>query len=346
MSSLSDLYLQIPYDLSGAISKNRNRNEMLWGLKKIYDLYGTDSNFVVIFDNKCDVEVVLNDNISFYQIKTRTKGNYTLGNLLKVNKGKKESILSTLFSLNNESVDSLNIVSNVYLSLEDDLLSRKETISFADLSDSNKQKIAEHIRQKLNADFNFEKVFYIRDEFCISRPDTLLLGETVRFLSKLSLSTNNVEIFYNYMQNLILNKASYEYTCKSLNDAMKFKGISQSEIKNILTNYNNVNEENYLKKFESYIGKLGLNVYEMMRMRKSYGKFNNKENLLVRNEYIRFLLSYIDSNNDVLQNDEIAAVNLLKNQLLEVELDECDRRCLAIMTLIKMEVQSYEGADN
>lgn len=32
-------YMSLPYDLSGSMAKNRFRNELLWGLKKIIDLY-------------------------------------------------------------------------------------------------------------------------------------------------------------------------------------------------------------------------------------------------------------------------------------------------------------------
>lgn len=31
---LEDSYLKLPYDLSGSMSKNRFRNEMLWDLKR------------------------------------------------------------------------------------------------------------------------------------------------------------------------------------------------------------------------------------------------------------------------------------------------------------------------
>lgn len=43
-----EYYMNLPYDLSGSMSKNRFRNELLWGLKKMYELYKTNEDFVVV----------------------------------------------------------------------------------------------------------------------------------------------------------------------------------------------------------------------------------------------------------------------------------------------------------
>lgn len=37
--SITDEYAKIPFDLSGASSKNRFRLEMLWGASKMFDLF-------------------------------------------------------------------------------------------------------------------------------------------------------------------------------------------------------------------------------------------------------------------------------------------------------------------
>ena len=67
---LSNAYRTIPYELSGAISKNRFRQEILWGVAKMFDLFN-EPDFCVIFDYKCDIEVHLNSSIEFYQVKSQ-----------------------------------------------------------------------------------------------------------------------------------------------------------------------------------------------------------------------------------------------------------------------------------
>ncbi len=50
-----DVYTKIPYDLSGSISKNRFRQELCWGISKMFDLFDKE-DFCVVFDYKCDIE--------------------------------------------------------------------------------------------------------------------------------------------------------------------------------------------------------------------------------------------------------------------------------------------------
>lgn len=52
-----DVYTKIPYDLSGSISKNRFRQELCWGISKMFDLFDKE-DFCVVFDYKCDIEIV------------------------------------------------------------------------------------------------------------------------------------------------------------------------------------------------------------------------------------------------------------------------------------------------
>ena len=81
---LSEAYRTIPYDLSGSVSKNRFRQEILWGISKMFDLFDKPE-FCVIFDYKCDIEIHLSDSIEFYQIKSqKTQKPYSFAELSKV----------------------------------------------------------------------------------------------------------------------------------------------------------------------------------------------------------------------------------------------------------------------
>ncbi|MDE6757762.1 MAG: DUF4297 domain-containing protein [Clostridia bacterium] len=87
--SIATSYENLPIDLSGSRSKNRHKNEMLWGLTQIFDLYKSGKDFAIIFDNKCDIEIVSDNLISFYQVKTGDK-NYTIDKLIKIPPEKKK----------------------------------------------------------------------------------------------------------------------------------------------------------------------------------------------------------------------------------------------------------------
>lgn len=70
-----EYYLSLPHDMSGSVSKNRFRMELLWGISKMIDIYDS-GDFTMVFDYACDIEIHFEDGFEFYQIKTHT-GNHT-----------------------------------------------------------------------------------------------------------------------------------------------------------------------------------------------------------------------------------------------------------------------------
>jgi hypothetical protein len=108
--------MKLPYDLSGSMSKNRFRNEMLWGLKKVFELHKSENDYVVVFDYACDIEIHLRENYEYYQIKTQNNNNpYKINKLYRKTKGK--SILGKLYVLKynkcNEGCDHPFILINL-----------------------------------------------------------------------------------------------------------------------------------------------------------------------------------------------------------------------------------------
>ena len=82
---LKEQYMSMPYDLSGSRSKNRFRVELLWGIDKMLELMESDKSFTMVFDYVCDIEVHMEDELEFYQIKTHSKSQsaYTTTSLTK-----------------------------------------------------------------------------------------------------------------------------------------------------------------------------------------------------------------------------------------------------------------------
>ena len=151
-------YQSLPIDMSGSISKNRFRNEILWGLSLIYQLYLEGKDFCVIFDNRCDIEQLDNDQLTFYQLKT-SGINYKITTLTKIPKYKKNSILSTLYSLYNKDITKeLFVVSNCKLSIKDCANSGAEIISFDTLKKSDQDEIKRHISRQNGVDADMTKI--------------------------------------------------------------------------------------------------------------------------------------------------------------------------------------------
>ena len=108
---LEDSYLKLPYDLSGSMSKNRFRNEMLWGLEKMFELYKTNQDFFMVFDYVCDIEAHLDGKIEFFQIKTNNAAKpYSITKIAKPDKSGK-SILGKLYAIKTADDSEDGIVS-------------------------------------------------------------------------------------------------------------------------------------------------------------------------------------------------------------------------------------------
>lgn len=124
--TFKNYYMGLPDDRAGSMAKNRFQVELLWGIKKIIELHKKSEEYAVIFDFKCDIEVHKNDEIEFYQIKSKKSGNYTPKTLLSKGQ-KKHSILGTLYGLYNSNHKmKLAIVCNMPLKVKEKIIDVEE----------------------------------------------------------------------------------------------------------------------------------------------------------------------------------------------------------------------------
>lgn len=138
----------LPFDLSGSRSKNRFRLELLWGISRMLDLMESTNDFTIVFDFVCDIEVHLDNEFEFYQIKTHKESQpkYTVKNLVRVKDGEQRSILGKLFALNttrNIPVKIVLVCNAPFKALSDD----PGENCLESLSQSNKSAIIEAIKK-------------------------------------------------------------------------------------------------------------------------------------------------------------------------------------------------------
>lgn len=225
-------YNSLPSSRSGRISKNRFRYEYLWGLSKMYELYLAQESFVMIFDNKSDIDLFLSDGIHFYQLKT-TDSHFTVADLVR-SKPKTHSFLSGLYRLDNEVVKSLNIVSNAYLDYDGRGQDRFEKTCLLTLNEIDRAKIQQHIKEKCEIEPDFGKFYYIKSDICTTTSKSALIGKTVELLESLKYHTGHVGTLYTYLENLIIDKTTNELT---FDKPLPKVGISLEELDGILKNF-------------------------------------------------------------------------------------------------------------
>lgn len=247
-------YQLITKDVAGARTKGRMVFEMFYGIKLIYDLYmSNESDFFIIFDYACDIEVGVNDKISFYQVKTRDGVKYSISDLTKKGKSK-ESILQKIVNLKkSKSVDKLVIVSNQHLSGLDELgktFSNMEFFCFGDISLENKKEINKNIEWIDGAEC-FDSMYYCVSDLAIKKPDNSLLGYTTGFLETIYPNNpNRASDFLRYLKSEVLKKAACEFDTITLNETIEYKGITKNDVVNILEIYYNAINANYILPFD------------------------------------------------------------------------------------------------
>lgn len=206
------------------------------------------------------------------------------------------------------------------------------------MSFDEKEKVTAHIKEHLSVDVDLSKIYFLRSEFCITNPNTLLLGHTVIFLEAVSKNlTTRAKSFFDYMQGLVLDKACYENTCNTLTDAIKYKGITRNQFHNILNNFQIAGDSKQQKVF-AYFDRLYTTVLNKIKIKQAYTRLNKIENRTIAKQATDQILDCISKNSEVLNHTEDEVVRLLAKT---VELDDCfdniDRECLIIMALVEME---------
>lgn len=237
-------YQKITKDIAGSRTKNRFSYEMTYGICSIYKLYKKKAkDFFVIFDYACDIEEGENDKISFYQLKT-TSEPFTLSKLLYAKKNGK-SILQTLIDLkNNDSVNKINLVSNLELKgLEEDEkhhFHNLETFSFDQLLENDKNKINEKIVWP-NGISDFKSLFFIRSNICLKKPSDSLLAETLNFLNDLFPNTpNRADVFQDSILAKVQECANNENDTVTLQETINSKGMIEESVNKLLCEYNSI----------------------------------------------------------------------------------------------------------
>jgi hypothetical protein len=118
-----------PRERAGSRSYNRFDFQQNWALCKIFDLHSSLYDYLVCFDYYDDIIIMDSssnpEKISFYQVKTRNNGQWTLKELLKTTNSKSGRILNSFLGklyynaiIFPENTESLNFISNISFNIK------------------------------------------------------------------------------------------------------------------------------------------------------------------------------------------------------------------------------------
>lgn len=351
------LYSKLPYDLSGSRSKNRFRNELLWGLEELFRLYETGYDFNMIFDYVCDIEVHTNDSSEFYQLKTVSDAKpYTIPKLTKVNKANK-SILGKLYILKSTMDDvkstissKIAIVSNTPLKGKDDkTYSSNGELELIKLDADSINHIQDHIKLELSInEVSLEDTYYIYTSMDLFSPENSLLGQLINFFINISgKEPKKAKALYQLLADTIYTKSCYELECKSYDELCLKKGISKDSFEAMIKAHIDIaNEAVCIAK--NYINDLYPSFNQRLKMNNALASIvrslNLDKSLLLLESSI---VGYITNNDDVLEGETVNIVENLYNifrQEFPIYCTEYEIRSFIILVLSKLQEGSYEAA--
>lgn len=358
LMSKPSFYMKLPYDLSGARSKSRFRNEVLWGLEKLFDTYKTGKDFSIVFDYVCDIEVHQNDSYEFYQVKTHNNASpYTLSQLVKLDKTGK-SVLGKLYLLKQLSIDNcvalkVAIVSNTALkSFDNTLHSTCGELNFLDLSDSCKDKIKSKLKKELNlsVDVTLQDIYYIYTTMDLINPHNSLLGQTVNFFVEVKgEEPKKTQALFTLLSDTIMQKASYELQSEDYSNLVEKKGMTRKEVEAILNRYSEKTDIAVSKSI-SFIDSTYTSYNDRIKKRTALTKIVNNllRSKLLQDKEIE-IITYINSHIDELNGDIPCIIDTLTNKFgssFPIEYITSEIKAFMLLILMRNEEGVYAQPNN
>jgi len=277
---ISKAYQSIAYDLSGSRSKNRFRQEILWGICKMFDLFDED-NFCVIFDYKCDIEVHLDGSIEFYQIKSqKAQKPYSFTEISKI-KGT-GSVIGKLYVLKDAACKETRIkcvlVSNRFLKIKSKELSDVETVSFDKLDDVLKNVVISALKQELIRDeIDLTELHYLYTHMDLVSPENSIKGHIVSSFEKIKgCEPVKPNALYLLVSDAVQKKACYEFALDDFDELVIRKGFTKDELNFILDKYKE-NTDNSLQQVQAYIEKNYQKVSDRKKLKSALTKIFEAE---------------------------------------------------------------------
>ena len=242
--AIRDVYNNIPHDNSGSIAKNRFGYELAFGLDKMIENYNKYSDFSIIFDYVCDIELHCDneDVLEFYQVKTSKNPN-PFDTSFITNKGKKtNSIVGTLYKLTLDSdvnkISKSVIVGNVPFKDKDSTIYEQNKLyPFAMMAEKTKSTILNQLQDEgvLLDGEDLSSLYFLYHPVTLDTYDDTMLGRLTKFYEEnIDEKIIKPRTLYSVIKDKIIEKASYEGKDLEYDEVVAKKGLSKSEFTKIL----------------------------------------------------------------------------------------------------------------
>lgn len=200
MTSLLERLIQTPpRETSGSATSSRYDYQKNWALCRLLELHSTSDDYMLVFEFHEDVIELDSEThpstVSFYQVKTKGSGHWTLNGLIKADSnggGSRLSILGLLcknFGRFPEDTRSLNLVSNAPFKCGLSEASKNSlmqvSICLNELSAEEREKVRSALKAQLGTDeVPDELTFLLVTDLSLEGHDTHAKGKLAEFIEK------------------------------------------------------------------------------------------------------------------------------------------------------------------
>jgi len=248
-----------PRENSGSSSSNRFDFQKDWAICKLLELHSNPDDYLLTLEHHDDVIIFDSSSepnkISFFQVKTNIKSNWTINQLIKQKKGKSGNLLNShlgkLFDhlMNfDENVESLNFITNNKIKGElADSTKCENTSGFcaSDLGSDDLDKILNALKKEhsLNDLKNFKDItFFKLGELDIDKHSDLTKAKIVDFLD-INFPDLKYQIapLYKSIFDEIKMKSDFEKEVTNFEELKSRKSVSREDFNKYLNELKNVN---------------------------------------------------------------------------------------------------------
>lgn len=241
-----------PRENSGPTSSSRFDYQKDWGICKLLECHQTKSDYLIVFDWHNDLVILDSENnpakISFFQIKGKQSGNWSVSSLIKSDNDKDGnpllSIIGKLYDCKLKyefETTSLNFVSNARFSvgLEDNSSSTsKNEICIIELTKAEKIKITNKIKEehKLKADPVYEDITFFK-VLDLSLDDSKIhtQGKISDFFETLCPGLKlSIPTIYKLLFDEVKRRTNYNKEILTFNDLIANKALGKNQFENII----------------------------------------------------------------------------------------------------------------
>lgn len=321
-----------PRENSGSRSSNRFDFQQDWVITKLIELHQDNKDYLIVLDYHDDVVVLDSEEnpekMSFYQLKTKNPGTWTLNSLIKAKKGKNGNLPSIMGKLYNCKMSfpnhtlSLNFVSNALFDIKLENKQQKSTdkkeICFSEVCTDQTMEVIQKLKieHDLSEEPDFIDITFLQvTDLNINDREAYVKGKLIDFLEELNPNGKfRVGLIYRAIFDEIKRRNNYEYNIDSFDDLIKYKSIGKTFFSSILQNFDLDNRSEELWDFtQQWLAKENIPFSEVFHLKNAWRKFEIDRMNLANNylqqtrDIVRGIVAPYKSSTISLLNEELLA---------------------------------------